>query len=564
MEKKLRNKRIRLIAIALIVLAGIGFRISRLNVEPADYRVSLEKRITKAEKLLEKADIGNEEGKYAAYTARIFKGQIDTARQTAEDKESYYELLKASYKTLGQCMDIFKDSKNQDILEEAEVASLAQAGDTKEYEIELSVYRSLEWHISGDAVKEAASWNLCVREDGPFQCRMLAYMEEFSMEGSMLAFYHDGDFPGEATVSASYYPKTETAYIYELDPQTNLLSYVADGTVEGEKVTFALKHGGSYLVLAQKLEVYADKDQLSSFAKNITEKEQEYDLLSAQNVKENQDKVAYIKNHGKNEQGEDVALNDNAGHTGTGAGSGGDAQQPDGNPSGDKNRTPGEGSGNTGSESTGSGTGSGGNGGGSAGGGSTGSGTGSGSTGSGNTGSSGSGSTGSGGSGNGSGSGGSGTGSGSTGSGNTGSGGSTKDELITVYISIDCFTLTGDGLSNLVDENLAKYVPSDGVILKRTAYQCKAGTSVYEVLSNVCRNKNIQMEATYTPLYSGYYIKGINYLYEFHGGTYSGWLYRVNDIFPNYGCSRYFLEEGDEIVWSYTCAEGDVPGTWME
>lgn len=569
LEKKLRNKRIRLIAIALIILAGIGFRISRLNVEPADYRVSLEKRITKAEKLLEKADIGNEEGKYAAYTARIFKGQIDTARQTAEDEESYYEQLKASYETLGQCMDIFKDSKNQDILEEAEVASLAQAGNTKEYEIELSVYRSIEWHISGEAVKKAAPWNLCVREDGPFQCRMLAYMEEFSMEGSMLAFYHDGDFPGEASVSASYYPKTETAYIYELDPETNTLSYMADGAVEGEKVTFSLKHGGSYLVLAQKLETYADKEQLSGFAKRVTEKEQEYDLLSAQNVKENQDKVAYIKNHGKNEQGEDVALNDNAGHTGTGAGSGRDAQQPDGNPSEDKNRTPGEGSGNTGSGSTGSGsTGSSGTGSGSSGSGGNGTGSGSGSAGSGGSGTG----TGSGGSGTGAGSGNTGSGSGgngsagsgNTGGGSTGSGGSTKDELITVYISIDCFTLAGDGLSNLIDENLAKYVPSDGVILKRTAYQCKAGTSVYEVLSNVCRNKNIQMEATYTPLYSGYYIKGINYLYEFHGGTYSGWLYRVNDIFPNYGCSRYFLEEGDEIVWSYTCTEGDVPGTWME
>lgn len=115
-----------------------------------------------------------------------------------------------------------------------------------------------------------------------------------------------------------------------------------------------------------------------------------------------------------------------------------------------------------------------------------------------------------------------------------------------------------------MDENLAKYVPADGVILKRTAYRCKQGTSVYEVLYNVCRNKNIQMEATYTPLYSGQYIRGINYLYEFSGGTYSGWLYRVNDVFPNYGCSKYFPEEGDEIVWSYTCAEGDVPGTWMK
>lgn len=159
---------------------------------------------------------------------------------------------------------------------------------------------------------------------------------------------------------------------------------------------------------------------------------------------------------------------------------------------------------------------------------------------------------------------------GNSGSGNSGNAGTAgtgnegnKEDMITVYLSIDCYTLTGDGLSNLVDENLAKYVPADGEILKRTAYQCKRGTSVYDVLYHACRDKGIQIEASYTPLYSGYYVKGINYLYEFHGGSYSGWLYRVNDIFPNYGCSKYFLEEGDEIVWSYTCTEGDVPGTWM-
>ena len=153
-------------------------------------------------------------------------------------------------------------------------------------------------------------------------------------------------------------------------------------------------------------------------------------------------------------------------------------------------------------------------------------------------------------------------GSGNSGNAGTGNDGS-KEDIITVYLSIDCYTLTGDGLSNLVDENLAKYVPADGEILKRTAYQCKQGTSVYDVLYHACRDKGIQIEASYTPLYSGYYVEGINYLYEFHGGSYSGWLYRVNDIFPNYGCSKYFLEEGDEIVWSYTCTEGDVPGTWM-
>lgn len=31
-------------------------------------------------------------------------------------------------------------------------------------------------------------------------------------------------------------------------------------------------------------------------------------------------------------------------------------------------------------------------------------------------------------------------------------------------------------------------------------------------------------------------------------------MYKVNGTFPNYGCSGYKLEGGEEIVWTYTCA----------
>ena len=54
-------------------------------------------------------------------------------------------------------------------------------------------------------------------------------------------------------------------------------------------------------------------------------------------------------------------------------------------------------------------------------------------------------------------------------------------------------------------------------------------------------------------MYDSYYIEGINHLYEFDCGEQSGWMYKVNEWFPNYGCSSYELSDGDVIVWCYTC-----------
>ena len=62
-------------------------------------------------------------------------------------------------------------------------------------------------------------------------------------------------------------------------------------------------------------------------------------------------------------------------------------------------------------------------------------------------------------------------------------------------------------------------------------------------------------------MYESYYVEGINYLYEFDGGQGSGWMYKVNGWFPNYGCSSYYLTDGEVIEWVYTCDYGaDVGG----
>ncbi len=71
------------------------------------------------------------------------------------------------------------------------------------------------------------------------------------------------------------------------------------------------------------------------------------------------------------------------------------------------------------------------------------------------------------------------------------------------------------------------------------------------------------MEFSFTPMYNSVYIEGINNLYEFDVGELSGWMYKVNNWFPNYVASRYVVKEGDNIEWVYTCNLGaDVGGSY--
>ena len=137
----------------------------------------------------------------------------------------------------------------------------------------------------------------------------------------------------------------------------------------------------------------------------------------------------------------------------------------------------------------------------------------------------------------------------------------------TVTLSIECKTV----LENLsvLDPALkaGDFVPEDGVILPCTRYVLRPGDTVYDILSRAVRYNKIQMEyqGADKNSFSSVYIKGINYLYEFSCGPLSGWMYTVNGIFPQYGCSKYELSDGDRIEWVYTCDLGrDVGCIWMK
>ena len=134
-----------------------------------------------------------------------------------------------------------------------------------------------------------------------------------------------------------------------------------------------------------------------------------------------------------------------------------------------------------------------------------------------------------------------------------------SDVAHTCTISISCATI----LDNMgwLDPEKVELVPEDGWILKPVEVTFYEGESVFNVLLRTCKQQGIHMEFVNTPMYNSAYIEGIHNLYEFDCGQLSGWMYAVNGWFPNYGCSRYALKQGDVVEWKYTCNLGiDVGG----
>ena len=133
-----------------------------------------------------------------------------------------------------------------------------------------------------------------------------------------------------------------------------------------------------------------------------------------------------------------------------------------------------------------------------------------------------------------------------------------KDTTNTCTFSIECSTILNN-LSMLEPEKL-EMVPYDGVILAEMTVVFYDGESVFDVLQRVCIENEIHMEASWTPMYNSAYIEGIHNLYEFDCGALSGWMYKVNGWYPNYGCSRYQLQDGDVVEWRFTCDLGNDIG----
>ncbi|SFB00334.1 DUF4430 domain-containing protein [Clostridium frigidicarnis] len=129
----------------------------------------------------------------------------------------------------------------------------------------------------------------------------------------------------------------------------------------------------------------------------------------------------------------------------------------------------------------------------------------------------------------------------------------------TCTITIRCDTAINTGVNKKPEFS---HLPSDGVILPVTTMKIKKGDTVYDILQRIVKSKKIHME--YNGVATTIYIQGIDNLYEFDGGRWSGWMYCVNDWYPNYGCGSYKVKPGDVIQWNYTCDLGEDLGQhWL-
>lgn len=140
-----------------------------------------------------------------------------------------------------------------------------------------------------------------------------------------------------------------------------------------------------------------------------------------------------------------------------------------------------------------------------------------------------------------------------------------KKDTVTITIRVDTLLRNWD----LLDPSLqsSRYVPDSGIILKKTTYELLSPKdTVWNILQRATKEHNIHLEyeGANENIYNSVYIEGINHLYEFSAGPLSGWMYKVNGIYPGYGASQYVLKNGDVIEWHYTVDLGkDLGHEWM-
>ncbi|QTD40812.1 DUF4430 domain-containing protein [Sporosarcina sp. Te-1] len=94
-------------------------------------------------------------------------------------------------------------------------------------------------------------------------------------------------------------------------------------------------------------------------------------------------------------------------------------------------------------------------------------------------------------------------------------------------------------------------ISSSEVPLPPTEMEIEEGDTVLSALIAITKKHKVQMD------YRGgqgatAYVEGIANVYEFDRGQGSGWMYRVNGIFPDRGAGVITLQDGDRVEWLYT------------
>lgn len=89
-------------------------------------------------------------------------------------------------------------------------------------------------------------------------------------------------------------------------------------------------------------------------------------------------------------------------------------------------------------------------------------------------------------------------------------------------------------------------------LIKPTKCKVKDGTTVFDLLDEMCRENGIAMVHQ-----NKSYIKSIGGLSEKDCGSTSGWMYLVNGQKLNMSAAKYALKDGDTVEWYYVTSPTD-------
>lgn len=105
--------------------------------------------------------------------------------------------------------------------------------------------------------------------------------------------------------------------------------------------------------------------------------------------------------------------------------------------------------------------------------------------------------------------------------------------------------------------------PADiGSILENKEVGIREDDKVLDVLIRITDQEGIQIK--YRGSGAGAYVEGIDNLYEFDYGSESGWMYKVNGIFPNRSAGAWPVEPGEHLEWVYTEDLGKDVGAYPD
>lgn len=128
-------------------------------------------------------------------------------------------------------------------------------------------------------------------------------------------------------------------------------------------------------------------------------------------------------------------------------------------------------------------------------------------------------------------------------------------ESVTAELFVSCETVLSH--PDLVPAGLKDFVPADGVILQKSAYETKGKESVFAFTIRIAKENDIAV--TYkSELLVGKYVESIAHIAEKSVGGQSGWMIVLNGEALKNSSDKTFIADGDKVEWLFSVKQGDL------